>query len=195
MKTKKNTIRLTENELKNIITESVKNILKEGKWDGDGDYTKTYEVKPGHPKTYNVSNTTAVKYNADDLKDIYDDYMIASRKLKSALKGTLRNVADKSIYRMEAAEKMLQLTINSSEIMAPVKSPIVRNYTDSGWLGGSTSYEFEPEYTKKDKEHKAHMKQMVDRQRAIDDYEKRMNKYYEDNMDTFVDMARESEWE
>ena len=28
--TKKNTIRLTESELKNIITESVKNILKEG---------------------------------------------------------------------------------------------------------------------------------------------------------------------
>lgn len=32
MKTKKNTIRLTENELKNIITESVKNIISELDW-------------------------------------------------------------------------------------------------------------------------------------------------------------------
>ena len=103
-------------------------------------------------------------------------------------------IAEKAISKMESAEKMVKLTVNSSEVMAPVESPIVRDVTNTGW-GRSTNYEFEPEYTKKDKEHKAHLKQMADRQRAIDNHEKRMNKYYEDNMDTFVDMARESEWE
>lgn len=190
---KKNTIRLTESELKRIITESVKNVLKEGKWDGDGDYTKTYEVKPGDPKQYYSSNGTAVKYHADDLRKIYKEYIEISGKLKSALKGTLRNVAEKAISKMESAEKMVKLTVNSSEVMAPVESPIVNDYKP-GYYGWDR-YEFEPDYTKKDKEHKAHLKQMADRQHAIDNHEKRMNKYYEDNMDTFVDMARESEWE
>jgi hypothetical protein len=36
---KKNTIRLTESDLKRVISESVKKVLSEGFWDGNGDYS------------------------------------------------------------------------------------------------------------------------------------------------------------
>ena len=51
MKTKKNTIRLTENELKKVISESVKNILKEFVA-GETDYNDSYNEY----QTYNQTN-------------------------------------------------------------------------------------------------------------------------------------------
>ena len=182
---KKNTIKLTESELKNIIAESVKNVLKEGKWDGDGDYTKTMEVQPGETIRYRSgygSQDFGTKYHPEDIKELYSEYAHACGGLAYALKGTLRDSSDKVVKRMNSTLKMVKLAVDSSEVMAPVKSPIVY---DNGERKLQSYYDNQ----------RASWKKYADRQRAIDNYEKKMDKYYEDNMDTFVDMARESEWE
>ena len=178
---KRNTVRLTEAELKNIIKESVKNVLKEGKWDGDGDYTKTMEVQPGqtiHYRSGYGSQDFGTKYHPEDIKELYKEYAYACGDLAYALKGTLRDSSDKVVKRMNSTLKMVKLLVNSSEVMAPVKSPVVY---DNGENKLQSYYD----------DQQASWKRFADRQRAINDYEKRMNKYYDDNADTFVDMARE----
>ena len=65
---KKNKIRITENELKQIVTESIEKILNEGTWYGD--------IKP-FEKIYNAANQIIhnLEYiNNDNYEEVGDDY-------------------------------------------------------------------------------------------------------------------------
>lgn len=66
MKTKKNTIRLTENELKNIITESVKNIISELDWKTYANAArKASEQGNDKERSYRFANAASDAFNKE----------------------------------------------------------------------------------------------------------------------------------
>lgn len=140
----KKTIRLTKSELKHLIRESVKNIVNEGKWDGDTSVEKTISVNNGTPQGYQINRydrTTPVryKYSTDDLQELFDEYRSISNHLRRALIDTMGDdIGDKLSPRMKGVEQMISTIIKSSEVMAPIKTPLqyrepeYKNYTESG---------------------------------------------------------------
>jgi hypothetical protein len=56
MKTKKNIVKLTESELKKIITESVKRVLRESIYDANDSFTSSMTSNIGGNKTQQIPN-------------------------------------------------------------------------------------------------------------------------------------------
>lgn len=140
----KKTIRLTESELKKLIKESVKKMVNEGKWDGDTSVEKTISVDNGVPQEYQTSrydHTTPVryKYSTEDLQELFGKYRSISNHLRRALIDTMGDdIGDKLSPRMKGVEQMISTIIKSSEVMAPIKTPLqyrepeYKNCTKSG---------------------------------------------------------------
>lgn len=140
---KKNTIRLTESELKRIISESVKNVLKEGKWDGDGSEPRTIDINQGNPIGYTDKQggygyPNKTKYHPNDIWEMFEEYNEISQKLSHALRGTMGKVGDKVADHMNKSLKMARHISLSSNVMGAVESPVVDyNRHDSLTRGGT----------------------------------------------------------
>lgn len=95
MKTKKNTIRLTENELKNIITESVKNIIKENSFDYEYDENGEYETKEKAKvidALYGIINSSNKIFS--DFEEVYRNAQIISTFTDGNLEKAMPHVVD-----------------------------------------------------------------------------------------------------
>ena len=95
MKTKKNTIRLTENELKNIITESVKNIIKENSFDYEYDENGEYETKEKAKvidALYGIINSSNKIFS--DFEEVYRNAQIISTFADGNLEKAMPHVVD-----------------------------------------------------------------------------------------------------
>ena len=95
MKTKKITIRLTENELKNIITESVKNIIKENSFDYEYDENGEYETKEKAKvidALYGIINSSNKIFS--DFEEVYRNAQIISTFADGNLEKAMPHVVD-----------------------------------------------------------------------------------------------------